>query len=261
MVESKKRAFIFLLISFVLALVVGYLVYEKVKELNADLGDMTEIYVAKESIRSRVLIQENQITTMEIPVRFLTDSHITDPTMLLDNQVSIVPLNAGDIITKNMIKPVSNLHDEDNRLVAIYRTSNITFDQVVEPLDRIDIIVSMEDAEGEKITEVFMTDIPVIFTQGSGNDFAGAAVEVTIEEASELIHMQNYAEHIRILKANVGRDSNLLEEMDEEVDEDAEDTDATEEETEDEEIEAEETEEEDEAEEQSDEDITDEDEE
>ena len=29
-------------------------------------------------------------------------------------------------------------------------------------------------------------------------------MEVTAEEAPTLIHMQNYAEHIRVLKANVG---------------------------------------------------------
>ena len=49
-----------------------------------------------------------------------------------------------------------------------------------------------------------MKDVPVAFSQGTGENFSGIAVEVSAEEATKLIHMQNYAEYIRILKANAG---------------------------------------------------------
>ena len=67
---------------------------------------------------------------MDIPNKFVTDSHILSDTDLI-NQVSIVPLNSGDIVTKNMIKPVSNLQNENNRLVTMCPTANIQFDQVL----------------------------------------------------------------------------------------------------------------------------------
>ncbi|WP_175986526.1 flagella basal body P-ring formation protein FlgA [Bacillus sp. Marseille-Q1617] len=205
MIESKKRAFIFLFLAFLLALVAGYLVYDKVKDLNSELGGMTKVYVAKGDIPSRTLIKENQIQAMEIPNKFVTESHVTGKLELKD-RVSVVPLSDGDIITTNMIKPASNLNNENDRVVAIYRNDKIQFDQVIAALDRIDIIVSRE-VNGERKTELFMEDVPVSYAEGDEKSFAGVAVVVPKEKASELIHVQNYAEHIRILKANVGKES------------------------------------------------------
>ncbi|UOQ49722.1 flp pilus assembly protein CpaB [Gracilibacillus caseinilyticus] len=206
MIDSKKRAGIFFILAFILALIAGYLVYEKVKELNAELGGMTEIYVAKGEIPSRTLLRENQLTVMEIPNKFVTESHITDVSEI-ENRVSVVPLSEGDVITSNMIKPVSNLKDEDHRLVSIHRQENIQFDQVIEALDRVDIIVSSEEE-----TTTFLTDVPVVYAQGTNENFSGIAVELSKEEAERLIHEQNYAEYIRILKANVGKGDAMMTE-------------------------------------------------
>jgi pilus assembly protein CpaB len=112
-----------------------------VKDLNSDLGAMTKIYVAKGDIPSRTVIQENQVTVMELPNKFVTDSHITK-LQDLKYQVSVVPLKEGDMITHNMIKPASNLQNENNRLVSLNSTEKVQFDQVIEALDRVDIIVS-----------------------------------------------------------------------------------------------------------------------
>lgn len=96
----------------------------------------------------------------------------------------------------------------------MYRTDKIQFDQVLTALDRVDIIVSTE-VNGKKDTSVFMKDVLVAFAQGTNDSFSGIAVEVTAEEAPDLIHMQNYAEHIRVLKANVGQASSFGDEPEE----------------------------------------------
>lgn len=202
MIEAKRRATIFLLLAFLLAAVAGYLVLEKVKQLNSELGGMVEIYIANGNIPARELINSTQLTKMEIPNKFLTTSHITSESDII-GQVSVVPLKEGDIITTNMLKNHSNLQNKNNRLVALVRTDKIIFDQEVAALDRIDIIIS-EEVDGVKKTELFMKDVPVAFSQGTGENFSGIAVEVSAEEATKLIHMQNYAEYIRILKANAG---------------------------------------------------------
>src|SRR4051794_33280311 len=109
MLESKRRAAIFLILAFLLALAAGFLVLDKVKDLNADLGGMTKIYVAKGDIPVRTLIQESQITTVEIPNKFYSKkSHIKDKNDIL-NMVPVVPLSEGEIVTHNMLKPFSNL--------------------------------------------------------------------------------------------------------------------------------------------------------
>jgi Flp pilus assembly protein CpaB len=204
MLESKRRATIFLLLAFLLASVAGYLVYEKVKSLNSELGGMTTIFVAKSNIPARTLIQENQITTMEIPNKFyVKDSHVIDKEDFVDT-VLVVPVNKGHIITENMLKPFSNLRNENNRLVSMYPSEKVQFDQEIAALDRVDIIVSTDD-NGKQKTEIFMRDVPVAYAQGEGKDFAGVALEVSMEDAPKLIHIQNYADKVRVLKANVGK--------------------------------------------------------
>lgn len=193
-----------MLLAFLLASVAGYLVFQKVKDLNSELGGMTKIYVAKSDIPARTLIQENQITTMEIPNKFyVKDSHVIKKDELV-NTVLVVPVSKGHIITENMLKPFSNLRNENNRLVSMYPSEKIQFDQVIEALDRVDIIVSTDD-NGKQKTEIFMRDVPVAYAQGSGKDFAGIALEVSMEDAPKLIHIQNYADKVRVLKANVGK--------------------------------------------------------
>lgn len=202
MLEARRRAAIFLLLAFILAAVAGYLVLEKVKQLNAELGGMIEIYVANGNIPAREPINTTQLTKMEIPQKFLTSSHITSDSDII-GQVSVVPLKEGDIITSNMLKNHSNLLNENNRLVALIRTDKVVFDQEVSALDRIDIIVSQE-VDGEKKTELLMKDVAVAYAQGTGENFAGVAVEVSVNDATKLIHIQHYADHIRVLKANAG---------------------------------------------------------
>lgn len=204
MLESKKRAGIFLILAFLLASVAGYLVLQKVRDLNAELGGMTKIYVAKGDIPARTLIKESQITTMEIPNKFVNKAHVTKKDELV-NMVLVVPLSNGEIITKNMLKPFSNLRKENNRLVAMYPSEKVQFDQVIEALDRVDIIVSTK-INGKPKTEIFMRDVPVAYAQGTGDKFAGVALEVSMEDAPKLIHIQNYADKVRVLKANVGKD-------------------------------------------------------
>lgn len=213
MLEAKRRAAVFFILAFILAAATGYMVLQKVKDLNSDLGAMTKIYVAKGDIPSRTVIQENQVTVMELPNKFVTDSHITR-LQDLKYQVSVVPLKKGDMITHNMIKPASNLQNENNRLVSLNSTEKVQFDQVIEALDRVDIIVST-DNNGDRKTTLFMKDVVVRAADGSNKGMRGIAVEVTAEQAPKLIHMQNYADHIRILKANVGQNSLPSEETEE----------------------------------------------
>ena len=205
MLEAKRRAAIFLILAFILAAVAGFLILEKVKQLNSELGGMVEIYVANSGIPERTLINSSNLTVMEIPQKFLTESHITSEDEIV-GQVSVVPLKKGDIITTNMLKGYSALQNENNRLVVIPYKDNIMFDQMLTAQDRVDLIVSLED-NGAKKTELFMKDVPVLYAVPTEDDngLQMIGVEVSSEDATRLIHMQNYAEYIRVLKANVGQ--------------------------------------------------------
>ena len=204
MLESKRKAIIFISLSLLLAAIAGFMFLQKVKALNTNLGEMVEVYVASGNIPSRTVIQPEQLETMELPKKFANDSYITDKSELV-NQVSIVPLAKDNIITGNMLKPIEEKRESNNRLVSIYSSENINFDQHIEGEDRVDIIVS-RDVKGKPETEIFMEDVAVAHSLGNDDDkFMGILVEITPEDATKLIHMENYATSIRILKANVGK--------------------------------------------------------
>lgn len=204
MLESRRRAIIFITISLLLATAAGFFALKKVRDLNSELGGMTKVYVAASNIPSRTLIKPDQVTTMEIPNRFVNkESHVTDVKDFY-NKVLVVPLSKDDIITKQMIKPVSNIANENNRLVAIPQSDRVSFDEILESLDRIDIIVSHKFGD-KPVTEIFMEDVSVAYPLFNGKKFTGVVVEVSAQNAPKIIHMENYADSMRVLKANVGK--------------------------------------------------------
>ena len=212
MLESKRRAIIFIMISLLLALTAGFLVMKKVGAMNDNLGTMENVYVAKKEIPSRTLIQPSDVMVIEIPKRYLADYHITDPQDLM-NKVSVIPLSNGDLIMKGMLKQVSNVMNEKNRLITLMGSDRVVFDQELETLDRVDIIVSHK-FNGKEETSIFMQDVKVATEISSGEKnetFKGVQLEVPLEKAPELIHMQNYADSVRILKANVGTGTQVEE--------------------------------------------------
>lgn len=205
MLESKRRAIIFIMISLLLALTAGFLVMKKVGNLNDNLGTMVNVYVAKEAIPSRTLIKPSDVMTIEIPKRYLEDYHVTDTEDLM-NQVSVIPLSNGDLIMKGMLKQVSNVRNEKNRLINLMGSDRVNFDEPLEESERVDIIVSHK-FNGKEETSIFMQDVKVasVAKAGKAKTFKGVWLEVPLEQAPKLIHMQNYADSVRILKANVGK--------------------------------------------------------
>jgi Flp pilus assembly protein CpaB len=203
MLESKRKAIIFIVLSVLLAVTAGFLVLKKVQALNTNLGTSVKIYVAGKDISSRSLITPENVKTNEIPKKFLKDYHITNADELV-NKVSVVPLSEGDIITKNILKQASSVVDENNRLITLMQNERVFFDELLEALDRVDIIVSHR-FNGKEETTLFMKDVKVARTAKKDNKFKGVQLEVSIEKAPELIHMQNYADSLRVIKANVGK--------------------------------------------------------
>jgi len=59
-----------------------------------------------------------------------------------------------------------------------------------------------------------MTDVNVAKVARNSEEFVGIQVEIPFAKVTELIHMQNYADSIRVVKANVGQfagDGQLIE--------------------------------------------------
>ncbi|GAE94349.1 hypothetical protein JCM21714_3500 [Gracilibacillus boraciitolerans JCM 21714] len=204
MLESRRRALIFLLLAIVLAAISGFLVLKKVQALNTELGTMVMVYTADKSIPSRTIITPNDVTTTELPVKYVSDEHVTD-VQKLANKVSVVPLSAGDLITNKILKEASAVTKEDNRLVSVLKSEKVIFGEKLYALDRVDIIVSHKLEDAPPVTEVFMEDIKVARVAENEGEFTGVQIEIPHKQVAELIHMQNYADSLRVVKANVGQ--------------------------------------------------------
>ncbi|VEF49218.1 Flp pilus assembly protein CpaB [Bacillus freudenreichii] len=203
MLESKRKAIIFFSIALLLALTAGMLILKKVQALNTNLGTMVQVAVASQEVPSRKVILPEDVAMEEIPQKYVKSYHVTDVEDL-KNKVSIVPLSKGDVITQNMLKQASSVVEENNRLISLMRSDRITYDEQLEALDRVDIIVSHRFDSKEE-TDYFMRDVKVAQALKKGKDFKGVLLEVPAEKAPELIHMQNYADSVRVVKANVGQ--------------------------------------------------------
>jgi Flp pilus assembly protein CpaB len=203
MLESKRKAIIFIVLSLLLALTAGFLVLKKVQALNTNLGTTVQVYVASDEISSRSLITPNNVKTEEIPKKYLKDYHVRDVKKLA-GKVSVVPLSEGDIITENILKDAASVVEENNRLITLMKSERVFFDEPLEALDRVDIIVSHRFNDKEE-TSIFMKDVKVARVAKKDNKFQGVQLEVPLDKAPELIHMQNYSDSLRIIKANVGK--------------------------------------------------------
>lgn len=204
MLESKRRAVIFFILSLIFALVSGFLVLKKVQALNNNLGTMVNVYVASMEVKSRELMTPNNVKLEEIPKKYLRDYHITSPDELV-NQVTVVPLSKGDIVTKNILKQAASVVEENNRLITLMQSDRVFFDEPLEAMDRVDLIVSHRFS-GKEETIIFMKDVKVARVAKKKNNFQGVQLEIPLDKAPELIHMQNYADSVRVIKANVGKD-------------------------------------------------------
>ncbi len=207
MLESKRRAIIFISISLLLAAVAGFMFLMKVNELNESLGGTKKVYVASKKIDSRTIISPDDIKIIDLPNKFVVDDYIeVSEAEKITNKVSIVPITAETIITESILKDFSNVGDPNNRKVALMWSEKVSFDDDINDQDRVDIVVSHQ-FDGAPKTEIFMSDV-LVFKElvNDKKESIGLHLEVSKKDASKLIHMQNYADSIRILKANVGRE-------------------------------------------------------
>lgn len=216
MLESRRKAVIFLTLAFLFAAVAGYLFLNHVNQVNAEMGKMTTYYVAKKDIAPRIPLKIDDFEPVEIPARFAPGNLVTDPANI-DGAVTVVPMAEGDALEKNILKPYTvTAKGVNSRMVRLMVSERISFDSDLVPLDRVDIIVSRKEDGKPGQAEVFMKDVPVatVFTgkpkkangevdEKAPDQLLGIGVDVSLEDARRLIEVSQYSDHVRVLKANI----------------------------------------------------------
>ncbi|OYD06328.1 Flp pilus assembly protein CpaB [Paludifilum halophilum] len=201
MQDAKRRAVIFAVVSIILATLAGLLFLQESNQLYAGLGAEQTVLVAKKDISSREPLRPDLFKTVSVPEKFINDSMVTNVAEV-EGQVSVVPLGKGDQLSKNMLRPASQLSDPKKRMVLLRASERVQFDESFNSRDRVDIFVSYEHnpktGKGQPQTRVFMKD-KLVHGVSKGNKAIG--LELSLKEARELIYAENFAHSIRVVKA------------------------------------------------------------
>ncbi|RXT07835.1 Flp pilus assembly protein CpaB [Ammoniphilus sp. CFH 90114] len=205
MFESRKRVFIFTILSVSFALAAAFLFSNYMNETKRNLGELVSIYVAQKDIPAGSPIQTDMLTTMEVPVKYASASFLQSAEDF-KNKISLVPIPSGEVLTTAMLRDISNVPSQ-HRLVQL-RTPMAIFDDQVDVLDRVDLYGSYElagngnPAADSRMTDLLLTDVEVLRVTKQDGTINAIGVALTQEQAKRVIWMLNYGKEIRVLKSN-----------------------------------------------------------
>ncbi|MFC5464260.1 Flp pilus assembly protein CpaB [Lederbergia graminis] len=205
MISAKRKAFFFLTIAFILAVVTGWFITSQVSEAKELMGQSIKVAVAKKELPAYTEITPEMVEWLSVPKSSAVSSFITNEKDL-EEHLLIVDVKKGDLLTDNILRARVDI-PEGHRVVWLNPTQNVIMDQAIYNGDKVDIIASYKLDNGGKIeTKRILNEISVIQSENVQleNNRSGTAIKVslTLEQAEQLIHLQNTAEQIRVLRIN-----------------------------------------------------------
>ncbi|RPF50071.1 SAF domain-containing protein [Aquisalibacillus elongatus] len=194
MVEAKRKAFIFILLAFILAIIAAGLIIQQLQAIAESTSQTIEVAVASEEIDSYEEFNDSNVDWVDVPLTDQAENFIQQKSDLEDS-ISIVNLEAGNYITSNMVREKSSIPPNE-RIVRLDATDNVMKDEAIGEGDNLDIIVVYDTDEGTTVSPAFR-DVPVVEVNGEE-----VLVRMDIEVAQELIYYQNIAKQIRVLRVS-----------------------------------------------------------
>ncbi|UOE92265.1 MULTISPECIES: SAF domain-containing protein [Bacillaceae] len=198
MINAKRKAFLFLSLAFILALFTAFYVLTEISKAQEALGETIRVAVAKQDLRSYSVLTPDKIDWIEVPRSTQQSSYILNASEI-EESIVIVNLAKGDLLTNNIVRPVIDIPN-NHRIVWLNPTSNVIFDQSVTGGDIVDIIVSYKDGN-DHLTKRRFQDVDVVTAEERDSKVL-IKVSMDLQDAEELIHFQNTAQQIRVLRVN-----------------------------------------------------------
>ena len=158
MIDSKRKAIIFLTISFILAVVTAGVILVQISQAQERLGETVEVASVTKNVPSNTAIDMSVIEWVKFPKNNAT-SFITDKGDLED-VITLVDLTEGDLLTKNLVRKKLDI-PANERVVWLNATDIVLEDQFAEVGDLVDIIVSRE-LERKVETRRLLSNIKVV---------------------------------------------------------------------------------------------------
>ena len=199
MIDSKRKAIIFLTISFILAVVTAGVVLVQISQAQERLGETVEVASVSEDVPSNSAIDMKDTEWVKFP-KNSASSFITDKSEL-EEVITLIDLKEGDLLTKNLVRKKLDI-PANERVVWLNATDIVLEDQQVKVGDLVDIIVSRE-LERKVETKRLLSNIKVVERDKEG----GIKISLPLEQAEKLIHYQNFAKQIRVLVVNQVNDN------------------------------------------------------
>lgn len=211
MFESKKRAFVFMLIAVTLGAIAVILFSSYMKETKASLGEFVTVQVAAQDIPAGSVIKSELLKTQEIPRKYMMDSLITS-SQQLENKISVVPITEGSVLTTSVLR--NNTFVKGDYRQVMLRAPLAVFDEQIDAYDKVDIVYSYDakstkekEANGDsRITKVLLKDVTVNSVQKTGNEITAIGVLVSLNDSKSVVWALNYGKEVRLLKSGSSKD-------------------------------------------------------
>ncbi|MEW4371513.1 Flp pilus assembly protein CpaB [Paenibacillus kandeliae] len=211
MFESKKRAFVFMLLAIVLGAVAVILFSTYMRETKASLGEFVTVQVAAEDIPAGTVINSSLLTDQEIPRKYMMDSLIINQQQLA-NKISVVPITKGSVITTSVLR--NNTFVKGDYRQVMMRAPMAVFDEQIDAYDKVDILYSYDSQQAgdkgqagdKRTTKILLKDVTVNSVQKTGSDITAIGVLVKLSDSKSVIWALNYAKEVRLLKSGSSKD-------------------------------------------------------
>lgn len=200
MIDSKRKAIIFLTISFLLALVAAGVILVQVNQAQEKLGKTVAVAAVKKDVKSYYELTKKDIEWIQLPSESAQKGFITDDKDLED-VITVVDLKKGDLLTKSLVRKKLAI-PENERVVWLNATEIVLVDQnSLASGDLVDIIVTTGKEENMRTKRVFQ-NVYVVEVEKMEVGAPRVSISLPIEDAESLIHYQNSAKQIRVLRVN-----------------------------------------------------------
>lgn len=215
----QRRGIVLILVSLVVAVATFVVVMRYVASVNSQVGVRVTVYQASQPIEAYTPLSAANLTPVEVPKRWVSDSAILKLDELIGRRVGF-RLNIGTNISSDMLIPSSSLN-RNEREVAINVDAVTGVAGRVRPGDRVDVYAAFGDVPGlPKSVKVLARDIRIVSIAGQqrvvdrsdrGTSEA-TVVPVTLallpNEALAVTYAANFAAEVRLvaLPSDVGTD-------------------------------------------------------
>ncbi|WP_408009127.1 SAF domain-containing protein [Pseudalkalibacillus sp. A8] len=200
MIDAKRKAFIFLTIAFILAVAAAGFIINQIQMAQDSLGATVKVAAAAKDVQSYTSLKDSDITWVEMPKTAQVDSFIQQSDDL-DDSITVVNVKKGDLVTKSVVRKKIDI-PADHRVVWLNPSENVLIDQGVAVGDLVDIISVMDNKEKGITTQRLLQSVRVVQFDEKSEGPPAIKVSLPVDDAERLIHSQNAAKQIRVLRVN-----------------------------------------------------------